>query len=301
MGIKLGHLIPILLILIGVQIAGTLLAIPLKATEITAFGPAESISKPFIYLGYVILMTAVIMGLFKLGFKRFITAFFLLAVWATVFFVTSTIVLQVYGNTNPTADMVALILPVIAVLLIWKFPEWYVIDTIGFIMCAGATAVIGISFGIYPVIILLIIFAIYDAVSVYKTRHMITLAEAVLNQKLPALFIIPKDRTFSYINSKTWDNLDDTKARQTYIIGMGDIIFPSTMVVSANISLAGTKVFGLFTIPAIGAMIGSLIGLTVLQWFAVKHPQTHAGLPFLNSFTIAGFGIMYAVSLAMGV
>jgi len=301
MGIKLGYLIPILLILIGVQIAGTLLAIPLKATEITAFGPAESISNPFIYLGYVILMTAIILGLFKLGFKWFITAFFLIVVWATVFFVASTIVLQVYGNTNPTADLVALILPVIAVLLIWKFPEWYVIDTIGFIMCAGATAVIGISFGIYPVIILLIIFAVYDAISVYKTRHMITLAEAVLNQKLPALFIIPKDRSFSYINSKTWDNLDDTKARQTYIIGMGDIIFPSTMVVSASVFLTGTKLFGLFTLPAIGAMIGSWIGLVVLQWYAVKHPQSHAGLPFLNAFTIAGFAIMYVISLITGV
>jgi presenilin-like A22 family membrane protease len=127
---------------------------------------------------------------------------------------------------------------------------------------------------------------------------MLTLAESVLTSKLPALFIIPKNPGFSYVNSeKAWENLDDKEARQAYIIGMGDIIFPSTMVVSACVFLTGTKIFGLFTLPAIGAMIGSLIGLIALQWYATKDPRSHAGLPFLNAFTLAGFGIMYGISM----
>lgn len=301
MGIKLEYLLPILLILVGVQIGATYLTIPLLPTGVTAFGDPQSIENPFIYLGYVILITAIFLLLFKIGFRRFITWFFLITVWSMMFFVLSLIGLQVWGNTNPFADILVFLLSVISVFFVWKYPEWYIIDIIGFIACIGVTTLIGVSFGIVPIIILLLIFAIYDAIAVYKTRHMITLAESVLTSKLPALFIIPKDRNFSYIPSKTWENLDDREARDAYIIGMGDIIFPSSLVVSANIFITGTRLFGQFTIPAIGAMVGSWFGLAVLQWYATKHPQSHAGLPFLNLFTIAGFGITYVVSYGLGI
>jgi len=129
---------------------------------------------------------------------------------------------------------------------------------------------------------------------------MITLAEGVLDQKLPALFIIPKEKGFSYIESKPWKDLDNTKGRQAYIIGMGDIVFPSAMVVSASVFLTGTKILGVFTIPAIGAMFGSLLGLIALQEFAARYPQSHAGLPLLNSFTIVGFVIGYGITLIGG-
>jgi presenilin-like A22 family membrane protease len=307
MKLNIGYLLPILLILIGVQISATMLSIPVKATNVTAFGDPESTSNPFIYLVMVIVMTGIILFLFKFKgiFKKFIRviikAFFIITVWATVLFVTQTIVLRLYGDTNPAASYIALLIPVVAAVLIWKYPEWYVIDTIGFIVCVGVTTIIGVSFGIYPVIILLVIFAIYDAIAVYKTRHMITLAEGVLDQKLPALFIVPKEKGFSYIKSKPWKDLDDTKRRQAYIIGMGDIVFPSAMVVSASVFIVGTKIFGIFTIPAIGAMIGSLLGMIALQEFASRYPQSHAGLPLLNSFTIVGFLIMYGISMVAGV
>lgn len=303
--INLKHLIPVLLILIGVQIAATLLSIPVKATGATAFGDPEDMSNPFVYLGMVILITAIMLGLAKLKIQWFMAVvikfFFLITVWASIFFVLSTIVLHLYGASNIVADYLALSLPIVATVIIWQFPEWYVIDTVGLIMCTGVTAIIGVSFGIVPLILLLIIFAVYDAVSVYKTRHMLSLAELVLNLKLPALFIIPKGLGYSYMGSTQWEDLDNVSERQSYIIGMGDIIFPSTMIVSASVFLQGTKLFGLFTLPAIGAMVGSWIGLVVLQWFASKYPRSHAGLPFLNAFTLVGFAVMYGVSMVGGV
>jgi presenilin-like A22 family membrane protease len=299
--VKLEHLIPVLLILVGVQIAATYLSIPVKASEVTAFGDPESLGSPFIYLGMVILLTGVILVLFRTGFKRFITWFFLITVWATTSFVTLTLVEQYTDGTNTVINILAFTLPFLAAFLIWKFPEWYVIDTIGFVECVGATAIIGVSFGIIPIIIVLTIFAIYDAISVYKTKHMQTLAESVLTEKLPALFIIPKDRNFSYLNSSKWTDLDDIQGRQTYIIGMGDIIFPSTMVVSASAFISGPKLWGILTVPAIGAMIGSCIGLIMLHWYAARHPRAHAGLPLLNSFTILGFVIAYGITVLYGV
>lgn len=69
---------------------------------------------------------------------------------------------------------------------------------------------------------------------------------------------------------------------------MGDLIIPSMLVVSANVFTGGVKYFGLFNLPAFGAMIGSIAGLIVLLHFVMSgRPQ--AGLPPLNGGTILGF------------
>jgi presenilin-like A22 family membrane protease len=296
------YILALLLILVGVQILATALAIPIQPTGATAFGDPQDVSNPFIYLGLVIVMSALLIFLFRYKlFNKGVVAFFIIAVFTSVYFVLSAINLQFFVD-SPIADAIALLIAIIAAGLMWKYPEWYVIDTIGFIMCAGATTIIGISFGIYPIIILLVLFAVYDAISVYQTKHMLKLAEGVLNLKIPALFIVPEDRGYSYLKSKKeWTDLDNRKERQAHILGMGDIVFPSTMVVSASVFIVGTKYFGLFTLPAIGAMIGSCIGMVALHWFAEKHPQAHAGLPFLNAFTVLGFLGMYGISVVVGV
>jgi presenilin-like A22 family membrane protease len=296
------YIFALLLILIGVQVVATALSIPLQPTGATAFGDPEDVSNPFIYLGLVILMSAVLIFLFRYKlFNKGIKAFFLFAVFTSVYFVLSAINLQFYPDSQ-IADAIALVISVAAAVLMWKYPEWYVIDIIGFVMCAGVTAIVGISFGIYPIIILLTLFAIYDFIQVYITKQMQSLAEGVLNLKIPALFIVPEDPGYSYRNTKKeWADLDNRKERQAHILGMGDIVFPSTMVVSASVFIVGTKYFGLFTLPAIGAMIGSCIGMIVLHWYAESHPRSHAGLPFLNTFTVIGFMVMYGVMVTAGV
>jgi len=84
-------------------------------------------------------------------------------------------------------------------LLLYLYPEWYVIDTMGLLISAGAAAIFGISLETGPVLILLIALAIYDAIAVYRTRHMITLAEGVLSLRVPILFVIPKQPGYSFI------------------------------------------------------------------------------------------------------
>ena len=86
-------------------------------------------------------------------------------------------------------------LAIIATVLLYKYPEWYVIDALGLLLAAGVASIFGVSLGTVPVILLLVILAVYDAISVYKTKHMITLAEGVIDLKTPILFVIPKKRT----------------------------------------------------------------------------------------------------------
>jgi presenilin-like A22 family membrane protease len=69
---------------------------------------------------------------------------------------------------------------------------------------------------------------------------------------------------------------------------MGDLIMPSILVVSANVFLQGAKLGGFINLAALGAVIGSVIGLTVLLYLVMSgRPQ--AGLPPINGGTILGF------------
>jgi presenilin-like A22 family membrane protease len=109
----------------------------------------------------------------------------------------------------------------------------------------------------------------------------------VIDLKTPILFVIPKRRDYSFIRDGI-GKLDDGGERAAFIIGMGDLIMPSILVVSANVFLKGWRVAGIINIPALGAIIGSLAGLSVLLHF-VSSGKPQAGLPPLNGGTILGF------------
>jgi len=83
-------------------------------------------------------------------------------------------------------------------LALWFHPEWYVIDAAGVVMGAGAGALFGISFGVLPALILLSVLAVYDAISVYGTEHMLTLASGVMKLNVPIVLVVPLSLSYSY-------------------------------------------------------------------------------------------------------
>jgi presenilin-like A22 family membrane protease len=127
---------------------------------------------------------------------------------------------------------------------------------------------------------------------------MITLAEGVVDLKTPILFVIPKRRDYSFIKEGV-GKLEGGGERAAYIIGMGDMIMPSILVVSANVFLQGWRLGGLINLPALGAIIGSLAGLLLLLYF-VMSGKPQAGLPPLNGGTILGFLAGWAAMGWMG-
>src|SRR5207244_7380199 len=100
------------------------------------------------------------------------------------------------------ATVLAFTLAAGLVYLLVKFPEWYVVDAIGITTAAGATGILGISFGTLPATLLLIALAFYDAWAVYRTTQMITLADELTSQRLTILLVIPKKAGYSFRQQK---------------------------------------------------------------------------------------------------
>ncbi|MGB8308891.1 MAG: presenilin family intramembrane aspartyl protease PSH [Methanoregula sp.] len=272
--------------LVIVELGSLALSLPVQAAGLSAFQNPQSLADPLIFLAMILGFTAVLLVLIKYGFKNVIAWVIGISIFFTFVYTFAAIVPIIIGpGLAQVAAMAALAL--LATGLLYLYPEWYIIDILGLFLAAGVASIFGVSLGTIPVILLLIILAVYDAISVYKTKHMITLAEGVLDLKTPILFVIPKKRSYSFIKEGI-GKIGEGEERSAFIIGMGDLIIPSMLVVSANVFTGGVKYFGLFNLPALGAMIGSIAGLIVLLHFVMSgRPQ--AGLPPLNGGTILGF------------
>ena len=182
------------------------------------------------------------------------------------------------------ATIISTIAAIFLVLILFKYPEWYVIDICGIIIGAGAIAIFGISLGVLLVILLLVGLAIYDAISVYKTKHMIDLADTVMDLKLPVLLVIPKVRHYSLIKEtkSLKQKLKEGEERDAFFMGLGDVVMPGILVAASFRFIDdGLSI-------AFGVMIGTLVGFALLMTFVMKgKPQ--AGLPFLGSGAIIGY------------
>jgi presenilin-like A22 family membrane protease len=149
----------------------------------------------------------------------------------------------------------------------------------------GAIAMIGISLTIFIVIILLVGMALYDAISVYKTKHMIDLADTLIDLKLPILFVIPKTREYSLIKEEKTlkEKLKDGEKREAFFMGAGDVVIPGILAVAAFYNIAGNG----FLI-GLSVIAGTLVGFALLMALVIKgKPQ--AGLPFLCPGAILGY------------
>jgi len=180
--------------------------------------------------------------------------------------------------------ILAIVVAIILIYILYKYPEWYVIDICGIIVGAGAIAIFGISLGVLLVIIFLIALAIYDAISVYKTKHMIDLADTVMDLKLPVLLVIPKIRHYSLIKEtkSLKEKLKDDEERDAFFMGLGDIVMPGILVTAVYNNIDGGLPI------ALSIIVGTLVGFAFLMTFVMKgKPQ--AGLPLLCGGAIAGY------------
>ncbi len=290
---NLAPLIAMPLLLLAVEIGAVLLSLPVQASGIVAFEDPEDLANPVWFIGILLVFTAFLLLLIKYDMKRVIAAVIGISIFLTFCYIFAAVTFAAMGETDP-AMVIAVILAILAIVLLYKYPEWYIIDGLGILIGAGVAAIFGASLEVLPVLILLVLLAAYDAISVYKTKHMITLAEGVIDQKTPILFVIPKRKDYSFIKEGV-GKISDGGERAAFIIGMGDMIMPAILVVSANVFLKGSRLGGLINLPALGAILGSVAGLVVLLYF-VMSGKPQAGLPPICGGTIIGFLIGWAAS-----
>ncbi len=285
---KLRNYIPFIgmaFMLLLVQLIAVALSEPFEVNEFKAFSNPEDTGNVIIWIAIILVFTAFIFVVIKMNKKWVIQAFILFTVASTLYYVFFAVFSAFL--TPGLNILLTLILSITLTVVLYKYPEWYVIDIIGVLIGAGAASIFGISLAIIPTLVLLVLLAVYDYIAVYRTKHMIALAEGVMDLRLPILLVIPKHWNYSFLTEKF-----DKEEREAFFMGLGDAVMPTILVISANMFVKSGyytfPVIGAVNIPAIGAMLGTLAGFSVLMGFVMKgKPQ--AGLPFLNGGVILGY------------
>ena len=260
-----------------VQVLALFLSTPMEVSGMQAFEDPTQVSNSIYYIIMILAFTLFVLLAIKKNMKWVISFTIYLAIISTIYYVVLALFVLI-PSLSGFASIASVVLSIVITVLLYKYPEWYVVDIVGVCIAAGVSALIGISLSVVPVIVLLVLLAIYDAISVYKTKHMVDMAEGIMDLKLPILFVIPKHLNYSFLK----EDFKQGEKHEAFFMGLGDAVMPTLLVVSANVFMKGNFY------PILGAILGTLIGHAVLS-ILVMRGKPQAGLPFLNSGVILGF------------
>ena len=208
--------------------------------------------------------------------------------------------------------IIGILFSVLLMILLYVHSEWYVVNTVGILVGSGVIVMLGVSFVPTLIMVFMIAAAIYDAWAVYKSKHMLDLADTMMNLNLPILLVAPQDSDYTMRTERMTvhdaNEADDNlvpqvaqervvaKSNDAMLMGLGDVIFPGMLVLSTIQYVGGDN--GL--LMAMTTLVGSLIGYSILMYYVGKG-QAQAGLPLLNGGAILGYvvGGLLTIGMAM--
>lgn len=260
----LNSLVLIIFIFLSIQImglyVGSVLIDEMKKGDDALIQPItenpESVRSSIKLFGYVLVMTGVLFVLLKYGLDLIIRLMMYLAMLMGTLLTS----LVIFGDSG-----LFLALALVLSAIVWK-DKILVVNTTLLFTTAGIGALLGASLALKPALIFLLILSAYDFIAVFKTKHMVVLADKSQG-KFPFMFLIP---------------VGDRKMG----LGTGDLVIPLTFTVSVlrDYTFANAMI----------AALGGLAGLIVLFLFILK--KDHITLPALPPIAI-GLILGFLVSL----
>ncbi len=199
--------------------------------------------------------------------------------------------------------LAALMITTILMILLYVHSEWYVVNTVGVLVGSGVIVMLGVTFVPTLIIVFMIAAAVYDAWAVYRSKHMLDLADTMIGLRLPILLVAPQEKGYSFIDETVsmkqkneaqpapprpmnTSQPKKKKGKDAMFMGLGDVIFPGMLVLSAAQYIEGSEGFQI----AMTTLLGGLIGYFVLMTY-VARGRAQAGLPLLNGGAILGYVI----------
>ena len=191
---------------------------------------------------------------------------------------------QIVAGTivNPPTDLFI----ALGAVLVFIFLRNILVHNLGVIIgIAGVASIFGLALSPKIALLLLVVLSFYDILSVYVTKHMITMARNMIKSGAPFGFIVPSEGG-SFFQDKR--EAQAGLGEQFMILGSGDVGLP--LILACSLA-------GLYINQAIVVALFSLAGLLLTHLIFVnqKVRKPMAALPPIATMAIIG----YLVSLLM--
>ncbi|MBN2067332.1 MAG: hypothetical protein JW744_02600 [Candidatus Diapherotrites archaeon] len=149
-------------------------------------------------------------------------------------------------------------------------------NCVAIIAISGVGAMVGVTLGVIPIVLFLILLACYDFIAVFKTKHMVTLAKGIANRNLAFTVAMPTPK-------------------HQFELGTGDLVLPLAFAVSVMESKQAIGFPG-FVFPAVLVLAASLAGLLITIWYANRHVgKALPALPLQAAFMVMAWALSVAV------
>lgn len=243
----------------------------LVSERLKLFSPV-TLYQPTVTLGQFILYFFLATGIFLFSIRLFKTGLIWQFIFALAIFAGAQVVFSL-ALPETWAVLFALLLVVIRFIsptIFWQ-------NTSVALSIAGISSVFGLSINPYSVVVILLVLAVYDYIAVYRTKHMVKMAEKMLQYQAILAFIIPE-------KIKDWGaSLHKAQpGRGFLVLGGGDVALPLIMIVSTSlISLRHAILVSFFVL--LGVFATHILFVTQVS----RRPMP--ALPPMAFFSILGF------------
>jgi len=252
----------------------------------------ENQSTSFIYITIAILIgTFLVLLLIKFN-KTFI--------WKFWFFATVWLTLSIAFAAFFNAIAAAIIAFVLSVLKLYK-PNVIIQNFSEIFIYGGLAAIFVPIINLFAAFMLLIVISIYDYISVFKTKHMIKLANFQSQSKIFAGFLIPYEKDKIILKEKLYSKLEIKQApaktspqRSIAVLGGGDIGFTLIFagVVMKNLMLQNTILIGFLKTLAIPIFVALALLILLIKG---QHNKFYPAMPFLSIGCFIGYLVILSI------
>lgn len=214
--------------------------------------PQMDATQSIIYIiSAIVFVTVLFLLIQKMNWK------FLMKAWFTLAFILCVSV----SLTVFVADWLAIIIAAVLIAIRMKEKDLYLHNFTEILIYGGAVAVFAPLLTVFSMAIIMIIISFYDFISVFVTKHMITLAKGQSQEGVFAGLVIKfKD--------------------EVAILGGGDVAFP--------LMFASVVMTEISAITAIFTIYGAALGLLALIILG-KRKKFYPALPLITLGSFAGF------------
>jgi len=223
-------------------------------------------------LGGILVFTGVMLLLIKYNLSKIIIAIFAIVSFLVLIEFFDVILSPLFFSISQNLVLVSFVAAILLVVYYFKYGSKLGRNLINIMIFVTIASAVGLTLGVLPSIILIAAIAIYDYIAVFVTKHMITLANALVGKSFIGGIVFAGKRI----------------KKGMIMLGGGDIVFPAIFIDALYLNYP--------PLASILVLIGAVVGISIILFFG-KRNKAYPAMSIIAPAQIGFFGLYLLLTM----